>query len=208
MSRNFVPAAGHDLFLPLYDPLWRLMGGHGVRDTFIRDAGLASGHRVLDIGCGTGSLAVQIAESVPGVQVTALDPDSKALGRGSAKAQRAGVEVRWNEGFADALPYDADAFDRVLSSFMFHHLDADVKRGTLREARRVLGSEGELHLIDFGGHGHRKDGPIARLLHRHLQDQQGGQVADLMTEAGFAEVREVAHKASIFGRFTHYRAAG
>ncbi len=205
MSRSFVPAAGHDFFLPLYDPLWRLMGGHSVRETFIRDAGLASGQRVLDIGCGTGSLAVQIAESVPGTQLIALDPDPKALARGAKKAGRTGVAVQWDEGFADALPYADGTFDRVLSSFMFHHLDLGVKQGTLREARRMLKPNGELHLIDFGGQERRKDGPLARLLRGHLQDNHGGHIAELMSEAGFADVREVAHRASIFGRFAHYR---
>jgi ubiquinone/menaquinone biosynthesis C-methylase UbiE len=207
MSRRFVPAAGHDLFLPLYDPLWRLMGGHGIREAFIRDAGLAPGQDILDIGCGTGSLAVQIAESVPGTRVIALDPDPKALARGAAKAGGAGVDVQWNEGFADALPYPELAFDRVLSSFMFHHLDLGVKQGTLREVRRVLKPDGELHLIDFGGEEHRKDGVLARLLHRHLHESHGGRITELMVEAGFGDVREVAQRTSIFGRFTHYRGA-
>ena len=206
MSRSFVPAAGHDLFLPLYDPLWRLMGGHDLRASFIRDAGLASDQDILDIGCGTGSLAVQIAENVvPGARLIASDPDPKALARGAAKAQRAGVDVQWDEGFADALPYDDDAFDRVTSSFMFHHLDLAVKRGTLREARRVLKPGGELHLIDFGGRGERKDGLLAKLLHRHLHENDGDGIDALMTEAGFASVREVARHKGLFGRFAHYR---
>ena len=68
MSRTFVPAAGHDLFLPLYDPLWRLMGGERVRAAFIREAGLAAHERILDVGCGTGSLPVQIAQTMPGTR--------------------------------------------------------------------------------------------------------------------------------------------
>ena len=205
MSRSFVPAAGHDLFLPLYDPLWRLMGGRSVRDTFIRDARVVAGQQILDIGCGTGSLAVGIAESVRGTQLIALDPDPKALARAAGKARRAGVDVQWDEGFADQLPYADGSFDRVLSSFMFHHLDLAVKRGTLREARRVLKADGELHLIDFAGQKQRKDGPLARLLHRHLHDDHGGGIAQLMTAAGFSGVCEVAHRHSLFGRFTHYR---
>ena len=86
MTRAFVPAAGIDFLLPLYDPLWRLMGGQGLRETFIGEAGLATGQRILDIGCGTGSLPVQIAQSIPGAHVHALDPDPKALARCQRKA--------------------------------------------------------------------------------------------------------------------------
>lgn len=206
MSRAFIPAAGHDFFLPLYDPLWRLLGGERVRATFIREAQLAAPQRILDIGCGTGSLPVQIAATVPGTQVTGLDPDPKALGRGTAKATAAGVDVSWREGFGDELPFEDGAFDRVVSSFMFHHLDPDVKRGMLREARRVLAPGGSLHLIDFGGQTEGKDGVLARLLHSH-EGMSGNLDADLFAEAGFGDVREVSRGHFLFGRYAHVRGA-
>ena len=207
MSRTFVPAAGHDLLLPFYDPLWRLMGGHGVRETFIRDAALAAGQRILDIGCGTGSLTVQITQTLPGANVTGLDPDPKALARGKRKAGAGGVDIRWNEGFADDLRYADASFDRVVSSFMFHHLDLGVKQGMLREARRVLAPAGELHLIDFGGHGNGHDGWLARILHteEHIADNLGGRIPQLFEEAGFQDVREVSQSRNIFGRYAHVR---
>ncbi len=207
MSRSFLPAAGLDLFLPLYDPLWRLLGGETMRATFIRDAGIAAGQRILDIGCGTGSLLVMIAKTVVDTQVSGLDPDPKALARCGGKAADAGVDVDWVEGFADALPHADASFDRVVSSFMFHHLSLDVKQGMLREARRVLAPGGELHLVDFGGRHTGKDGVLSRLFHAHGQfaDQQGGRVSELFEEAGFEDVREVSHDKSILGRYAHVR---
>ena len=204
MSRAFVPAAGHDVFLPLYDPLWRLLRGDRVRATFIADAGLVAPQRILDIGCGTGSLPVQIVATVPGTEVTGLDPDPKALARGAQKAAAAGVDVGWREGFGDELPFADASFDRVVSSFMFHHLDREVKRGMLREARRVLVPGGELHLIDFGGQAPGKDGWLARLLHRH-EHVDGNLDAELFTEAGFGDVREVSCGRFLFGRYAHVR---
>jgi len=205
MSRTFVPAAGHDLLLPLYDPLWRLMGGARVRATFIREAGLAAPQRILDVGCGTGSLPVAIAQALPGTRVTALDPDPKALARASEKAAAAGVDVRFDRGFADDLPYESGAFERVVSSFMFHHLDRAVKQGMLREARRVLVPGGELHLVDFGGQGDGRDGFLARLLHRH-DHVTGNLDPALFAEAGFVGVTEVSRARSLFGRYAHVRA--
>lgn len=205
MSRSFVPAAGHDLLLPLYDPLWRLMGGDRVRAAFVRDAGLAAPERILDVGCGTGSLAVQIAETLPGTRVTALDPDPKALARATEKARKAGVEVDWRQGFGDHLPFESASFDRVVSSFMFHHLDPAVKRGMLAEVRRVLVPGGELHLVDFGGQSEGRDGVLARLLHRH-EDVEDNLAASLFEEAGFESVGEVSRSRSPFGRYAHVRA--
>lgn len=205
MSRSFVPAAGHDLLLPLYDPLWRLIGGQKLRADFMTASGLSAGQRVLDIGCGTGSLAIQIAESFEGVEVTALDPDPKALDRARRKAEQSVVQVDFVEGFADDLPFDAHRFDRVVSSFMFHHLDPGVKDGMLREARRVLAPGGELHLIDFGGRDSEEHGFLARLLHSHdnISDNLS---SDRFRSCGFDEVGEVARSRSLFGSYTHLRA--
>lgn len=207
MARSFVPAAGHDLLLPLYDPLWRLMGGERLRDAFIAESGLAAGQRILDVGCGTGSLAVQIARAIPGARVTGLDPDPKALARARRKAAEAGVEVTFEEGFGDALPFADGAFDRVVSSFMFHHLDDPVKRGMLREVRRVLAPGGELHLVDFGGRPEGRDGLLARLLHRH-DHLRGNLDAARFEEAGLREVHEVSRSRSLFGRYAHVSAKG
>lgn len=53
-TRTFLPAAGRDIFLPLYDPLTRLLGVGRDHEALIRQAELKPGHRVLDLGCGTG----------------------------------------------------------------------------------------------------------------------------------------------------------
>jgi cyclopropane fatty-acyl-phospholipid synthase-like methyltransferase len=58
----------------LYDPLVKLLGGNTARELLLDQAALRPGHRVLDIGCGTGSLAVLIKRKVPNVEVVGLDP--------------------------------------------------------------------------------------------------------------------------------------
>ncbi len=208
-SRRFIPAAGLDWLLPLYDPMQRLFGTERARLALVEQAAIADGHRVLDLGCGTGSLSLAIARSRPGAKVTGLDPDAKALARAERKAAREGLSVRFDRGFGDALPYPDASFDRVVSSLMLHHLTSDEKRKTLAEVRRVLVPGGELHVLDFGGEHERADGFIARWLHHadHLRDNFGGRLAVLMKEAGFAQAAEVGHRAMLFGRLAYYRAA-
>jgi len=150
-QRTFVPGMGLDWLLPIYDPFTRLLGLGSVRRELLREADLRRGHRVLDIGCGTGSLVILAKQLFPEVDVVGLDPDPKALARAERKARRAGVDVTFERGFADALNHPEASFDRVFSSFMFHHLQRREKEATLRDVRRVLKPGGSLHLVDFGG---------------------------------------------------------
>jgi len=208
-SRSFIPAAGHDWLLPLYDPLQRLLGGDAARRELVAQAEIRPGQRVLDIGCGTGSGAVLIKQLHPQAEVVGLDPDPKALARARRKAEQAGVAVRFDQGFADQLPYPAASFDRVVSSFMLHHLDPVEKRRTLAEARRVLVPGGSLHVLDFGGEGRRQDGLLARLLHPagHLDANYEGRIPALMDEAGFAQPGELGQRGTLFGRIAWYQAS-
>lgn len=207
-QRPFVPAAGHDWLLPLYDPVQKLLGGDAARAQLIEQASIEPGHCVLDVGCGTGDLVVQVKLLHPEAIVVGLDPDPKALARASAKADRAGTAVRLERGFADDLPFADASFDRVVSSFMFHHLDLDVKRGMLAEIRRVLAPGGSLHLLDFGGTGDTHGGLLARLLHahEHLRDNLGDRPLELMRDAGLSNPRQVGRRRTIFGTIAFLQA--
>ena len=124
-TRPYLPAAGYDWSLPLYDPIVKLLGGDRARIVLLDHAALQPGYRVLDIGCGTGTLATLIKRLHPDVEVVGIDPDPKALARARRKAANAAVSIRFDQGFGDALPYAEASFDRVFSSFMFHNLPPD-----------------------------------------------------------------------------------
>ncbi len=206
--RHFVPAAGSDWLLPLYDPFTRLIGAQASLRHLVAQAALAAGQRVLDLGCGTGSLSLTAARSRPGLEIVALDPDPKALARARRKAERAGVALELRQGFGDALPFADASFDRVLSSFMFHHLESDQKPAVLREVRRVLRPRASLHLLDFGGAGHGLGAFLARLVHREesLRANAEDGLTALMRDAGFADAAETEQRPSLLGALSYYRA--
>jgi len=205
--RHFLPAAGRDLFLPLYDPLTKLIGADRARRTLIGQAELEPGHDVLDVGCGTGTLVLQIGTSFPSVVAVGLDPDPKALARARRKAERAGAAVRFDQGFADALPYPDASFDRVFSSMMFHHVETADKEKMLREVRRVLRPGGSLHLMDLAGP-EASDGLLSRLLHTHarLKDNTESRILEWMRRAGLADPVRTNRGRLILGRLAYYRA--
>ena len=124
-QRTYLPAAGRDSLLPLYDLMTKLMGADRARRRLLDQAQIRPGHRILDIGCGTGSLLIQLKSLYPRTDVVGLDPDPKALARARRKAARAAVSIHLDQGFGDELPYPEASFDRVLSSLMFHHIPSD-----------------------------------------------------------------------------------
>jgi ubiquinone/menaquinone biosynthesis C-methylase UbiE len=200
-SKTFLPAAGRDFLLPLYDPFVRLIGATAARDTLIAQASLRPGARVLDIGCGTGTLAVRIKKLQPDVDIVGLDPDPKALSRAERKARDASAAIRFDRGFADELPYEDDSFDRVLSSFMFHHLPTDVKDKTLSEVQRVLKPGGSFCLLDFGGNGSHGHGLMTHLFHadHRLSDNSEDEIVGGLRRAGFSDSGKIADGRMFFG---------
>jgi len=208
-QRAYIPAAGKDWLLPFYDPLVKLVGADRVRRKLFDQAGIRPGDKVLDVGCGTGTLAVLSKRLAPGAEIIGLDPDPKALARAHRKAQRAHVSVQFDEGFADVLPYADASIDRVLSSLMLHHLPTAAKQKALLEVRRVLKPGGSFHLLDFSepkAHLHRFS-DLVHMLHAHqLQDNTEERLLIWMREAGFAQPR-ITGTGRLMGSITYFMAS-
>lgn len=150
-SRGYLPALRFSALTRLYDPVVRATTREGrFKELLVEQAAVAPGQRALDLGCGTGTLAIQVKRARPDAEVLGLDADPEMLAQAEAKAERAGVELELTEGFSTELPYADRSFDRVLSTLFFHHLDPEPKRQTAGEIARVLRPGGELHVADWG----------------------------------------------------------
>ena len=208
--REFVPAAGRDVFLPLYDPIVRLMGFDSVRQELVSRANVEAGQRILDIGCGTGTLVVKLKRQYTAAQVVGLDPDAKALQRAHIKAARAGVSVELEQGFADELPYQSASFDRVFSSFMFHHLNTQERENMLREVLRVLKPGGSFHLVDFtvADASHAFFDRLFRS-HAQMKDNSDERILELLSRTGFTNPVKVKEANMLLGLLhgAHYQAS-
>lgn len=204
---DYIPAAGRDAFLPGYDLLTRLSGFHRVHDRLIRQAELIDDHRVLEIGCGTGTLITRAKRAHPSIEMVGSDPDPLALKRAQRKA--AGLNgIRFEPGYAQRLPYADGEFDRVLSSMMLHHLDSEAKAAAAAEVFRVLRPGSRLHVVDMGDHMTAHDGLSARLTLQSplAAGNLGDAIPKLLRAAGFDCVEVTTHRQRFVGRLTYYRA--
>jgi ubiquinone/menaquinone biosynthesis C-methylase UbiE len=148
---EYIPALSFRVLTPFYDFIQKYI----VRDVrykslLIENADIQPGHRVLDLGCGTGTLAIMVKQAQPETQVFGLDADPDMLKVAGQKSASLHAPVQFDTGFTNSLPYPDASFDRVLSSIMIHHLKTPDKETTAREICRVLKPGGQLHIIDFG----------------------------------------------------------
>src|SRR3972149_6476507 len=131
---NFIP-----LYAPSYDPL--LKWGIRVDDLkhrIIKRAHIKAGMRLLDVGCGVGSLSILIKQMHPEAEVIGLDDTPAVLEIARLKAEQTGAQITFNQGMAYHLPYSDHSFDRVFSSLVFHRMNTDDKKHAMYEIFRVI----------------------------------------------------------------------
>ena len=148
--------------------LWLLTLGRerSFRERALSLARLRAGESVLDIGCGTGTLAIAAKRQVgPNGHVNGTDASNEMLLRASRKARKAGMDVAFQTALVESLPFSDGTFDIVLSTLMLHHLPGTLRGKCAAEVRRVLKPGGRLLAIDFGTVPGKKG--IVAHFHRH-----------------------------------------
>jgi ubiquinone/menaquinone biosynthesis C-methylase UbiE len=183
MTASIPPAANTETTGRLIRTPWRYdlglwLGSWGREGRFraeeLRLGRLAPGERMLDVGCGTGSLAIAATKVVgPTGRVVGVDPSVEMIGRARSKARRSRVRPEFVATAGEALPFPDDSFDLVTISLVLHQLPADALHATMAQVRRVLAPGGRLLAIDLG-----MPAPGRRTVHsspgRKLHDHAAG----------------------------------
>ncbi len=134
-------------------PVYEVVFGRLLRRThgaIVDLAALSAGERVLDVGCGTGSLAAALKVSVgPTGSVHGIDASPEMIEVARRNASKAGVDVNFRVGLAEAISFPNGTFDLVVSQLAIHHLPDDLKPSAFKEMYRVLKSGGRCLIVDF-----------------------------------------------------------
>lgn len=212
LSREpYIPALRFRWLTRFFDPLMATLFDEApLRERLIAQARIEPGHRVLDLGCGTGTLLVQLERRHPGTVAVGLDADPDVLALARTKAADAHLDIEFVHGLGSAPPLEAERFDRVLSSLFFHHLGPEDKRRTFAAAWKLLKAGGEIHVMDWG---QPASIPMrAAFLGVQLldgfattRDNVAGRLPAFLEEAGFADVAEAGRANTIFGTLSFYR---
>jgi ubiquinone/menaquinone biosynthesis C-methylase UbiE len=149
---------------------------------------ISTGESVLDVGCGTGTLAIAAKKRVGvGGSVRGLDASMEMLASAEKKARKAGVEVFFKNGVAEALPFPDAQFNVVLSTVMLHHLPQKARLQCVTEIRRVLKPDGRVLVVDFEGFSDQKRSILSHFHrpHGHVRAQD---IVALVAEAGLKTI--------------------
>lgn len=164
-----------------------LSGGkwHELEQKIIKLASLQTGEAVLDVGCGTGTLALAAYAKVgPTGGVAGVDPGPKQISRARTKARRAGYSIDFQVGVIERLAFPDRSFDVVLNTFVMHMLPEELKRQGLAEIARVLKPGGRLLIVDTRRPEDQSERPVhTGPWNSGIQDQP-----QLLKEAGFVQV--------------------
>jgi ubiquinone/menaquinone biosynthesis C-methylase UbiE len=206
-SARFIPALSFRWLTPLYDLVLKwVMREETFKRKLVQQANIMPGMKVLDLGCGTGTLTLMLKQDYPNADVTGMDGDPQVLEIAREKSH--GIAIRWDEGLASSLPYPDSAFDRVVTSLVIHHLVTDDKRRAIQEIYRVLKPQGELSVLDFGAPHSLLGRLITAYMHglEEAADNFDGLIPQFIMEAGFRSLKEVENFVTIFGPLSLWRA--
>lgn len=207
-QKRFIPAMHFHWLTPYYDFLSNLtLPDKDLKQRLIVQADLQSHHRVLDLGCGTGTLALMIKQRHAEATVIGLDIDPEILQISRRKALEAGLEVDLQEASATRLPYPDGSFDRVLSSFVLHHLTYEDKQRAVAEVFRVLRPSGEFHVLDLGKPHNLYCLLVSYALRwtEELMENIQGLLPRIFQNAGFIDVEERNRQTTLVGTVSLFR---
>lgn len=157
--------------------------GQQLRKRMVDLLPLHDGDAVLDVGCGTGDLAIEVVKRVGSRgKIVGIDGSDEMIARARQKVQRRHLPIEFRVERAEALSFPDHHFDVVVSSLVFHALPGSLKLSTLAALARVLKEGGHLIIIDFLN-------PSGQVLTHAAQPADPHDLPSLLRHVGFQPVQ-------------------
>ena len=186
---------------PCYDFLQKLIG---MGDVFYLDIAsyIAPKNQaeILDVGTGTGNLAIAVKRKYPKVRIDAIDPDERVLKIADKKIKERKFGIKLKKAYAQQIPFGDNHFDFVVSSFAIHHIPRALRRQAFSEMKRVLKKKGIILIVDFGVPKNLFTKVFTYFL-SFLEDvglNRKNFIFNVLKETDFRDVKEVGSKFGIF----------
>jgi ubiquinone/menaquinone biosynthesis C-methylase UbiE len=206
---TFTPALGRLAPARFFDVVVALTRERLWRSLTVAHVAPRPGDIIADVGCGTGTLATLISDIEPQAQVIGVDPDPEVLH--VARRKSADSSVQWRQGMGNALTETLgdESVTAVVSSLVLHQCPVPMKEAILASMFGALRPGGRLVIADYG----KQRTTLMRLAFRIVQLADGksdtqpnadGIVPDLITAAGFRDVREAQVVSTVTGSLSIY----
>jgi ubiquinone/menaquinone biosynthesis C-methylase UbiE len=167
--------------------------GRRLRADIAQQLDLRPGNKVLDVGCGTGTLTLALARVVgPEGWAGGVDASSQMIAAAATKATRKHLPTRFQVATAQDLPFPDGSMDAVVTSLMIHHLPAVDRPQAAAELLRVLRPSGHLLIAEFQAPTRRVSRAIVRHLFGHaMADTDLDAIVDLTVNTGAINVQHL-----------------
>lgn len=209
--KKFIPALGYNWLTNFYDLTIKLtMPEKKFRNRLIDEVNPKDTEKILEFGFGTGQNLLIANRENPKTEFTGLDIDPKVKKIAEHKLKSEGINIPLVLYDGGNFPFEANTFDKIFSSLVFHQLDTQTKKHCLLEIHRVLKPGGTLIIGDWG----KPKSKFRRILFYVVQLLDGfkttqanveGLLPAFISECGFKNVKEIGFINTKIGTYCYYK---
>ena len=201
-----------DYAASIYDPIMNIVTlgrAKSARAEAIDVLDFKTTDKILDLGCGTGVMTLQIAKHLKGPgEIIGIDAARNMIKVANRNLKKSSLEetCSFMAALAEDLPFEDESFDYCFSSMFYHHLPLELKKISLKESYRILKPGGVFVVIDIDKPGNifTKIFTLAGyvlLMQKAIKENVDGILPELIEQAGFTQLKLLKRKWALISAY-------